>query len=209
MRRGIGWVLACVCLLGLTALLGACTGRAEAVRAAQPYIESFATFRSRTLKLLEMRRDVQRKRLLLAAMNGDEESLPGKLKPYLERLRSSGSVITEEELEHGEAVFLRMMGFTFSQNPNVLEAEILFIEDDGSASSLRHPPESELPVGVKWHGLRQNRTFVGLSNCPTEDGSEPCVIIQLRPREYPGNAGLTVAYRRTPLEVTEGSDSAR
>lgn len=206
MRRGIGWALVSACLLVLTAFLGGCTGRAEAVRAAQPYVESFAELRSRTLKILEMRMDVQRKRLLVAALNGDEGSLPNKLKPQLKRLRASGMEITEEELEHGEAVFWRMLDFTFSQNPNVLQAEVLFIEGDGSASSLRHPRESEMPVGVKWHGLRQNRTFVGLADCVSEDGSEPCVILQLRPREHPGNAGLTVAYRRTPVEITEDSD---
>jgi len=209
MRRGFGWVLVSAWMLMPTALLGACTGRAEAVRAAQPYLASFADLRLRTLKLLELRIDVARKRLLVAAMNGDEESLPDELKPLLERLRASGTVISKEQLDHGEEVFWRMLDFTFSQDPNVLQAEILYVEKDGSVSLLRYPRESELPVGVKWHGLRQNRTFVGLSNCVTVDGSEPCVMLQLQSLEYPGSAGLTVAYRRTPLEVTDESDSSR
>lgn len=209
MRRAIGSVLVSALLLGLLALAGGCTGRAEAVRAAQPYLENFGELRSRTMKLLELRIDVQRQRLLAAAMNGDEESLPKRLRPHLARLRETGTVITEEKLEQGEAIFWRMFDFTFSENSNVLQAEVLFIEEDGSVTSLRHPRASQLPVGVKWYGLRQDRTFAGLTDCTTEEGSEPCVIVQLRPREYPGNAGLTVAYRRTPLELTEDSDSGR
>jgi hypothetical protein len=207
MRPRSGRVLVSAWLLVLQALLGGCTGRAEAVRAAQPYIENFAEQRSRALKLLELRTDVARKRLLVGAVNGDEESLPDDLKPLLERFRSSGTVISEAQLEHGEAMFWRMFDLAFSQNPNVLQAELLFIERDGSVSSLRYPRESDVPVGVDWHGLRPNRTFAGLTSCMTDEGSEPCVMLQLRPRGHSGSAGLTVAYRRTPLEVTDESDS--
>jgi len=209
MRPRFGWVFVSASLLVLQALLGGCTGRAEAVRAAKPYAENFAEQRSRALKLLELRTDVARKRLLVAAVNGDEESLPDNMKPLLERFRASGTVITEEHLEDGEAMFWRMFDFSFSRNPNVLQAELLFIERDGSVSSLRYPRQRAIPVGVDWHGLRQNRTFAGLTNCVTEDGSEPCVMLQLRPRNHPGSAGLTVAYRRTPIEVTDESDSSR
>jgi len=209
MRPRSGWVLVSAWLLLLQALLGACTGRAEAVRAAQPYVENFGELRSRALKLLALRTDVARKRLLVGAVNGDEESLPDNMKPLLERFRSSGTVISEEQLEHGEATFWRMFDLAFSQNPNVLQAEILIIESDGSVSSLRYPRDRDVPVGVNWHGLRQNRTFAGLTNCVTDDGSEACVILQLRPRSHPGSAGLTVAYRRTPLEITDESDSNR
>jgi len=172
-------------------------------------MENFGELRLRAMKLLELRTDVARKRLLVAAINGDEESLPDNMKPLLERLRSSGTVISEEQLEHGEAIFWRMFDFTFSQNPNVLQAELLFIEKGGSVSSIRYPRESEMPVGVKWHGLREHQNFVGLTSCVTDEGSEPCVILQLRPRDYAGSAGLTVAYRRTPIEVTDASDSGR
>ncbi|MDH3655858.1 MAG: hypothetical protein OEN21_16465 [Myxococcales bacterium] len=209
MRPRFGWVLVSAWLLVLQALLGGCTGRAEAVRAAQPYVENFGELRSRALKLLELRTDVARKRLLVGAVNGDEESLPDNMKPLLERFRASGNVISEEQLEQGEAMFWRMFDFAFSKDPNVLQAELLFIERDGSVSSLRYPRERDVPVGVNWHGLRQNRTFAGLTNCVTDDGSEPCVMLQLRPRDHPGSAGLTVAYRRTPLEVTDESDSDR
>ncbi|MGB5349145.1 MAG: hypothetical protein WBN10_06060, partial [Polyangiales bacterium] len=202
MRPRFGCVLVSAWLLLLQALLGGCTGRVEAVRAAQPYVEHFGELRSRALKLLELRTDVARKRLLVSAVNGDEEALPESMKPLLERLRASGTVISEEQLDHGEEMFWRMFDLAFSQNPNVLQAEILFIERDGSVSSLRYPRERDVPVGVNWHGLRQHRTFAGLTTCRTDEGSEPCVMLQLRPRGHPGSAGLTVAYRRTPVEAT-------
>ena len=59
MRSGFGWVLVSAWLLMFQALLGGCTGRAEVVRAVQPYVESFADLRSRTQKLLELRLDVE------------------------------------------------------------------------------------------------------------------------------------------------------
>jgi hypothetical protein len=206
MRRGFGWVLVSA---WLPVLVASCTGRAEAVRAAQPYLEDFSDLRLRALTLLELRSDIQRRRLLAEAMKGDEESLPDNLKPLLQQMRSEGAEVTDKQLEHGEALFWRMLDYTFSENPNVLQAEIVFLEKDGSVSSFRHPRERELPVGLKWYGLRQHRTFAGLTNCVTDDGSEPCVLLQLRPRDYSGSAGLTVAYRRTPLEVTGDEASVR
>jgi len=176
----------------------------------QPYVEDFGELRVRALSLLELRSDVQRQRLLADAMkNGDEESLPANLKLLLERMRAERVEITDQRLEHGEALFWRMLDYSFAENPNVLQGEIVFLEKDGSLSSFRHPRETALPAGVKWYGLRAQRTFAGLTNCMTNEGSEPCVLLQLRPRDYPGNAGLTVAYRRTPLEVTADPESAR
>ena len=88
MRRGFRRVLVSPRLLVLFALLfallGGCTGKAETVRAAQPYIENFGDLRLRAQKLLELRADVHRHELLIKAMNGDEESLPANLKPLLE-----------------------------------------------------------------------------------------------------------------------------
>ena len=199
MRRGFGWIILGVWLLGLVV---GCTGRAEAVRAAQPYIEDFGELRSRALSLLELRSDVERRRLLAEALAGDEESLPENLKPMLERMRAERAEISQQQLQHGETLFWRMLDYTFSENPNVLQAEILFLEKDGSVASLRHPRAREIPVGVKWHGLREQRTFAGLADCETDEGSERCVLLQLRPRDYAGSAGLTVAYRRTPIDVT-------
>jgi len=135
-------------------------------------------------------------------MKGDGQSLPENLKPVLRRMRAQGVEVTDKEVEHGDALFWRMLDFAFSQNPDVLQAEIVFLEKDGSISSFRHPRDRELPAGVRWYGLRQPRTFTGLASCMTDDGSEPCVLLQLRPKDYAGSAGLTVAYRRAPLELT-------
>lgn len=199
MRRGLGWGLLSA---SLWVILAGCTGRAEAVRAAQPYIEDFAELRLHALSLLELRSDVQRQRLLAEAMNGDEDSLPENLEPMLERMRAEGAQVSEKQLVHGEALFWRLLDYTFAENPNVLQAEIVFLEKDGPTTSLRYPRERDLPAGLKWYGLRQHRTFAALSNCETDEGSEPCVLLQLRPRDYAGSAGLSVAFRRTPIEVT-------
>jgi len=207
MRRRFRGVLLCAWLL---ALLASCTGKAEAVQAAQPYIDDFGHLRLRALRLLELRSDTERQRVLGEAMkNGDEESLPPNLKPLIVRMRAERVEITDEQIEDGEALFWQMLGYAFSENPNVLQGEIVFVEEDGSVSSFRHPREREVPAGVKWYGLRQQRTFTGLTTCVTDSGSEPCVLLQLRSRDYAGSAGLTVAYRRTPLEVTGDPASAR
>ena len=203
MRPGLASVLLCAWLLA------SCTGRAEAVRAAQPYVEDFGDLRLRALSLLELHSDIEQKRLLAKAMAGDEESLPENLRPLLERMRAERAQVTDEKLKYGEALFWRMLDYAFSENPNVLQAEIVLLGKDGSVSAFRHPREREVPAGLKWHGLRQPRTFAALADCVTDEGSEPCVLLQLRPRDYPGSAGLTVAYRRTPLPVTESSEPNR
>ena len=202
MRRGLGRV-------ALLVLLAGCTAKSDAVRAAQPYIESFGDMRLRALSLLELRADVQRQRVLVDAAKGDEESLPDNLRPLLKRMRAEGIEVTDEQIEHGEALFWRMLDFAFSEEPNVLQGEIIFLEKDGSISTMRYPRERDLPVGLKWYGLRQQRTYAGLTSCVTDEGSEPCVLLQLRPRDYAGSAGLTVAYRRTPLAVTDDAASDR
>ncbi|MGD8316985.1 MAG: hypothetical protein PVH21_02415 [Myxococcales bacterium] len=196
MRGCLGWLL-------LSACLASCTGKAEAVRAAQPYIERFDELRTRALSLLELRADIQRKRVLAQAVHGDEESLPDNLRPVFERMRAEGAQITEEQLQQGEELFWRLLDFSFSDDPNILQGEIVFVEKDGSISTFRHPRDREVPAGVRWYGLRQHRTFTGLARCLTDSGSEPCVLLQLRPRDYPGSAGLTVAFRRTPVRADE------
>ena len=196
MRRQLGWLVVSAWLLS------SCTGRAEAVRAAQPYLENFSDLRVRALSLLELRADIERKKLLVGAIEDDGKSLPENLKPVYERMRAEREVITEAQLRHGEQAFWRMLDFTFSENPNVLQGEIVFLEKDGTTSAFRHPREREVPAGVKWYGLREHRTFAGLTKCVTDSGSTPCVVIQLRPRDYSGSAGLTVAYRREPIEAS-------
>jgi hypothetical protein len=190
MHRRARWLLLGICFLA------GCTGKAEAVRAARPHMEAFGKLRVRALDLLELRADVERKKLLFKAAHGDEGSLPENLRPVLEQMRAERVELTEAQLEQGEAIFWRMLDRAFSDNPDVLQGEIVFLEKDGSISAFRHPRERELPAGVKWFGLRQQRTFAGLASCVTDDGSEPCVLVQLRPRDYSGSAGLTVAFRQ-------------
>lgn len=190
MRCRARWLLVAACFLA------GCTGKSEAVRAAQPHLEAFGTLRVRALDLLELRADIERKKLLFKAAQGDEESLPENLRPVFEQMQAQRVELTEAQLVQGEEIFWRMLDRAFSDNPDVLQAEIVFLEKDGSMSSFRHPRKRELPAGVKWFGLREQRTFAGLASCVTDDGSEPCVLLQLRPRDYSGSAGLTVAFRR-------------
>jgi len=178
--------------------LGSCTERAEAVRAAEPHVETFARLRARALDLLELRADVERKKLLYAAMHDEDATIPENLEPLVRQMESQNAEITEEELERGEALFWSMLDRAFSEDPDVMQGEIVFLEKDGTISAFRHPRDREVPAGVKWYGLRQQRTFAGLASCVTDDGSAPCVLVQLRPRDYSGSAGLTVAFRRAP-----------
>ena len=191
LRRRL-WLVLCA------SFLGGCTERAEAVRAAQPYVETFTELRVRALELLELRADVERKKLLYAAVRDDDGTVPENLEPLLLQMEAQNVEITEEELQRGETLFWRMLDRAFSEDPDVMQAEIVFLEKDGTISAFRHPRDREVPAGVKWYALRQQRTFAGLARCVTDDGSAPCVLIQLRPRDYSGSAGLTVAFRRAP-----------
>jgi hypothetical protein len=191
LRRRL-WLVLCA------SFLGGCTERAEAVRAAQPYVETFTELRVRALELLELRADVERKKLLYAAVRDDDGTVPDNLEPLLLQMEAQNVEITEEELQRGETLFWRMLDRAFSEDPDVMQAEIVFLEKDGTISAFRHPRDREVPAGVKWYALRQQRTFAGLARCVTDDGSAPCVLIQLRPRDYSGSAGLTVAFRRAP-----------
>ena len=185
-------------LLAAALLMTACTGRAEAVRAAQPHEETFDELRLRALELLELRADVERKKLLFAAASGDEASLPKNLQPLLEQMKAANVQLTQAKLDEGDALFWRMLDLAFSESPDVLQGEIVFLEKDGSISRFQYPREREVPAGVKWHGLRQQRTFAALGTCVTDEGAEPCVLIQRRPRAYSGSAGLTVGFLRAP-----------
>jgi hypothetical protein len=189
--RNVAVGLVC-CIL----MLSGCTGKREAVRAAQPHLESFSKLRLRALELLELRADIERKRLLLHAVENPEDPVPDNLQPVLEQMRSQNVDLEAEDIEHGEQLFAQMLQTAFLDDPEVLQAEIVFVEGNGEVSRFPHPEDSELPAGVQWYGLRQQRTFAGLARCLGDDGSEPCVLIQLRSREYPGSAGLTVAFRR-------------
>lgn len=173
-----------------------CTDKREAVRAAEPHLESFSKLRLRALELLELRADIERKKLLLYALEHPEEPVPDNLEPVLERMKTQHIELDRAEIERGEQIFAQMLGTAFLDDPAILQAEIVFLESNGEVSRFAHPADAELPAGVQWYGLRQQRTFAGVARCLLVEGSEPCVLVQLRPRDYPGSAGLTVAFRR-------------
>ena len=192
MARHLGWWL-----LGAFLLAG-CTEKAESVRAAQPHLEHFGQLRMRALDLLELRADIEQKKLLHAATHGEPDVLPENLEPVLRQMQAQNVEITESELEAAEALFWRKLDQGFSDDPEIMQAEIVLLDQDGAILRFPTPRDREVPAGVKWYGLRAQRTFSGLANCVTDDGSEPCVLVQRRPRDYAGSAGLTVAFRRTP-----------
>ncbi len=134
--------------------------------------------------------------MLARALEGDEESLPPNLKAVFERMREEHITLTAKEVEVGEASFWRMLEVAFSENESILQGEIVFIERDESTTVFRYPRKREVPAGLRWRGLRQPRTFCALADCLVDDGSEPCVLVQLRPRDHAGSAGLTVGFKR-------------
>lgn len=192
MALRLPWLLVCI------GLCSGCTGKAEAVRAARPHVDTFRDLRGRALDLLELRASVERKKLLLAASQGDEDQLPENLRPVLDQMRAQGVELTQAQLDQGEAIFWRMLDRAFSESPDVLQAEIVLLEKGGAVSAFRYPREREVPAGLRWYGMREQRTFAAVGRCLTEDGSEPCVLLQRRPRDYAGSAGLTVAFRQAP-----------
>ena len=187
------WVLS---VASIACLFTACTDKAEAVRAAEPHLASFSELRLRALELLELRSDIERKKLLVAALENPDEPVPENLEPVFRQMKAQRIELTADDVEKREVAFWRALDAAFLDDPSVIQGEISFIEGDGSVSRFRHPRDSELPAGVRWFGLRQQRTFAGLANCVTEAGSEPCVLIELRSREHVGSAGLAVAFRR-------------
>ena len=122
--------------------------------------------------------------------------MPENLEPLLERMEYKNVELTQDEIERGEKLFAKMLHAAFQDDPEIVQGEIVFLESNGEVSRFAYPVDSELPAGVQWHGLRRQRTFAGLASCVRDGGSDPCVMIQLRPRDYPGSAGLTVAFRR-------------
>ncbi|MEM7137763.1 MAG: hypothetical protein AAF500_14360 [Myxococcota bacterium] len=186
-------------LLLVTSWTLGCSDRAACSNEASSYIDRFDEYKRRTIKLLELRERNHRRKLLADALKvGNAESLPPALRPTFNQMQREDRTFTERELTNDEASFWRLFNLMFSQDPDVLQGEIIFIERDESMSAYRYPSEREVPAGLRWHGMRQNRTFCAVADCLIDTGTEPCVLIQLRPRDYGGSAGLTVGFKRTP-----------
>lgn len=198
MRGSIASVVLGASLVVLSLLGSACSRKSNCVSAVDPYLEEFDELRQRALNLLELRTEVERRRLLARALEGDEESLPPNLRPRFERMRQEGVSIDAKEITRGEASFWRMLDLAFSEGENVLQGEIVFIEKDESRTVFRYPRKREIPAGLRWRGLRQPRTFCAMADCLVDGGTEPCLVVQVRPRDYSGSGGLTVAFRREP-----------
>ncbi|MEM8607720.1 MAG: hypothetical protein AAGF92_11470 [Myxococcota bacterium] len=179
--------------------LGGCSQRSECTSAAEPYLDRFETTKRRTDRILDLRRANEQRRLLVAAFeSGDDTALPQGLKAIYRGMKRDGAEVDASDVEEGEATFWRFFDMMFDQDPDVLQGEVVLIQRDDSVSAFRYPREREVPAGLRWHGLRQSRTFCAVADCLVETGVEPCVLIQLRPRDYGGSAGLTVGYRRSP-----------
>ena len=137
MRRGLRWLF-------LSAFLAGCTGKAEAVRAAQPYIERFDELRTRALSLLELRADIERKRLLAEAAENGVETLPKNLRPVFERMRVEGTTITEEQLREGKRSFRACSIIRFRTTPMSYRPRSYF-----SKKMVLHPP-SGIPATASY-----------------------------------------------------------
>lgn len=186
-------------LLCFAVISAGCTGRSDCTRAADPYLDRFKEMKLRALKLLELRSSNQRQRMLARALRDDDPaSLPPALKPEFVRMKQASVDLTEEDIEESEASFWRLFDLMFAEDDDVLQGEIVFVEADGSVTSFRHPRDREVPAGLRWHGLRQARTFCAFGDCLVESGTEPCLLMQIRPRDYRGSAGLTVGFSREP-----------
>ena len=162
----------------------------------RPYLERFRELKLRTQKLLELRTDLERRRMLAKAMAGDEDSLPNNLRPVFQSMKQQNVEISDQELAEREASFWRLLDLMFSENEDILQGEVVFIETDESTTAFRYPREREVPAGLTWHGLRSQRTFCAQADCLVDVGTERCLLIQIRPRDYPGSAGLTVGFKQ-------------
>ena len=189
---------AAVSIVLATWMLCGCSDRADCVRAAAPHLQQFEELKRRSHKLIEFRTDLEQRRAIAKAFAGDEHSLPTRLRPLFDRMRQERAVVTDKEVAQREASFWRMFDVAFIDTDRVLQAELAYVEEDESITAFRHPREREVPAGLRWHGLRQPRTFCALAECLVEDGTESCVLVQLRPRGYAGSAGLTVGFEREP-----------
>ena len=189
---------AAVSIVFAACVLFGCSDRAGCTRAAAPHLQQFEELKRRSQKLIEFRSDLEQRRAIAKAFAGDEDSLPIGLQPLFNRMRQERAVVTEKEVAEREASFWRMFDAAFIDTEDVLQAELARVEEDGSITAFRHPREREVPAGLRWHGLRQPRTFCALAECLVEDGTESCVLVQIRPRGYAGSAGLTVGFEREP-----------
>lgn len=190
MGRWRGWGLLGL-WLGLVPL-GGCSVGSESVRAAEPHVEEFYALRVRAMPLAQMRRDLQKQQSLFEAFE-NRGPAPAGLEADLRELEEGRVSLSQESLDRAEQELQQRFEAIFSSSADVLQAQLLFIDEDASSTYL-YPQDAPFPVTRRWHGLRQQRTFSALAECSVDGRIVPCVVLQLRPRPHPGNVGLTVAF---------------
>ena len=117
------------------------------------------------------------------------------MREALRRLEATGAELTAEDIEREEAALADRVERVFKEIADVLVAEILIVEPERTVT-LQYPENTPLPIVTKWVGLREHRLYCGQADCAVGQASQPCTLIQLRPREHAGSAGLTVGFRR-------------
>ena len=158
-------------------------------------METFGRLRGETRRLIQARAQTAFKRDVLNARNRDESTLSPRLREALERLRATGAELEAEDIDREDAALRDRVDRVFKAYGDVLVTEILIVEPERTVT-LQYPENTPLPIVTKWVGLREHRLYCGLANCTVGETSQPCALIQLRPREHAGSAGLTVGFRR-------------
>lgn len=188
-----------VSLLCAASIVAGCTGRSDCTRQAEPYLERFREMKLRALKVLELRAANEQRRLLAQALRDDDAtSLPANLKPMFTQMKEERVAFTDKDLAESDATFWHLVDLMFAESDDVLQGEIVFVEADESTTRFQYPRGRDVPAGLRWQGLRQARTFCAVGDCLVESGTESCLLIQIRPRDYRGSAGVTVGFTREP-----------
>ena len=175
-------------------IVSGCTGNSEPVREAQARMQTFNQLRAETRRLFETRAQVELKRQLFNVRNQDDDALPPALRQARSLMRAKGVELNAEDIERDEAALRQRIDEVFGAHEGVLLGEIVIIDPDQTVT-LQYPQNVSPPVVAKWAGLREQRMFCAIAECRAGDARQPCVVIQLRPRGYPGSAGLTVGFR--------------
>ena len=181
-------------VLGLC-VVWSCSGESETVRECQTQMKVFDRLRGETRRLIQARAQTVFKREVLNARGRDESTLSPRIREALETLRARGAELKAEDVDREEAALGDRVDRVFKAEGDVLVAEILIVEPERTVT-LQYPENTPLPVVMKWAGLREHRLYCGLADCQVGQASQPCALIQLRPREHAGSAGLTVGFRR-------------
>lgn len=141
-----------------------------------------------------MHRHLQQQQTLFEAFESHGPA-PAGLEAELKELQEGRISLRQTNIDRAQEEFRRRFEEIFATSKGVLQAQLVFFHERRSSTYL-YPEDTPFPVAGRWHGLRQPRTFCALADCNMDGQSAPCVVLQLRPYEHPGSAGLTVAFAR-------------